>query len=288
MPDSTSDESSPGIRDLLARLDDGAGRPCLFEPPVGTEFGHEVITCVRMIHFHRGSEKIVCCRPGHEVLYPLASACITDWTDLIPDAIRTGTSRRISMEMVPQWPAIRARYPQHHIVSCRGLTLEQELYVICPKIAIPFRPKKRGLRADVLFGVRKRDLAAHRNWLHWTRLAQAASAAGLSFAVGGAKETSFDLAGQLAHSGDYDTDAAIELLQNCRLFVGTDSGASHLAAAVGAPMLIIGRNESEEFWNFTRLMMQVNPNPIEVVREAWNDPARIAGRMIGRLSATSG
>lgn len=284
MSHANSHEPSPAIRDLLARLDDGAGRPCLFEPPVGTEFGHEIITYVRLIHFHHASEKIVCCRHGHEVLYPSATTCITDWTDLIPDAIRTGTSRTISMDMVREWPAIRDRYPHHHIVSLGGLSPEQEMYVICPNVQIPFRPKTRGLRADVVFGVRKRDLAAHRNWLHWRRLSEGARAAGFSFAVVGARDTSFDLPGQIAHSGDYDTDAAIELLQNCRLYIGTDSGASHLAAAVGAPMLIIGRNESEEFWNFTRLMIQVNPKPIDVIREAWNDPPRVAERMIARLS----
>ncbi len=287
MPHANPDENSPAIRGLLARLDDGAGRPCLFEPPVGAEFGHEIITCVRLIHFHRASEKIVCCRPGHEVLYPSASAYVTDWTDLIPDAIRTGTSRTISMDMVREWPAIRARFSTHHVVSLAGLSLEQELYVISPQAPIPFRPRKRGLKADVLFGVRKRDLAPHRNWLHWRRLAKAIQTAGLSFAIVAAKETSFDLPGQVAHSGDYDTDAAIELLQNCHLFIGTDSGASHLAAAVGAPMLIIGRNESEEFWNFTRLMMQVNPKRVEVVREAWNDPIRVAEQMIARLSEKS-
>ena len=55
-------------------------------------------------------------------------------------------------------------------------------------------------------------------------------------AAGG--DEALQLAGQLYHSGDFpDTDAAIELLQTCGLYLGTDTGCTHLACELGTPSL---------------------------------------------------
>lgn len=272
------------VQELLARLDDGAGKPCLFAPPVGAEFGHIVLSHMRLVHFHRASEKVVCCRPGQGVLYPSVGRndIIEHWTDPTLDKDRMGTSRDVSPEIVPEWADIRAAYPDHHVVTFSGFTLEQELWAIHPTRRIELFPRRRGLRADVVLGVRHRELATNRNWAHWQALAEAANAAGISFAVAAARDTSFDLPGQLMHT-EGDTDAAVELLQHCKLYIGTDSGASHLASTVGAPMLIIGRDDSTGFRDFTHRMAMVNPNPIEIVREGWTKPQRVIERMLARM-----
>lgn len=267
-----SDKPVPHVSRLLARLDDGAGRPCLFMPFLG-EFGHLIMSHVRMVHFHRASLKIVCCRPGEEVLFPSAGGFVTDWPDPLTDIDRVGTDREPRA-----WPALAHKAAGLHHVPAGNLTLEQEMHAIEPATRIPFRPKLRGLRADVVIGVRNRTFAPEKNWRHWQVVADALTAAGLTFAVVGARDTSADLIGQRCHSGDYDTDAAIELLQHCRLYVGTDSGATHLASTVGASMLVFRENVTR-MRDFIPRMMKVNPGRIERV-EGWDDPAGVAGRVV--------
>jgi hypothetical protein len=96
------------IERLLARLEIGAGGKAIFLPNAGIEFGHTVMTGIRIVEFSRATEKIVCCRPGEQVLYPSATGFCTDWTDPIPDAKRVGTMRDTQL----LWPEIAARYPE--------------------------------------------------------------------------------------------------------------------------------------------------------------------------------
>jgi len=273
------------VADLFDRLKAGADRPCLFLPFVG-EFGHEVMSHLRIVHFHESPVKVVCCRPGNQVLYPSASAFVTDWQDPIPDAARVATMRSSRID----WSHILQRFPGHHAhAGANGLTSEQEIFAIKPDRRIEFHPKRRGLHADLVFGVRRRAFAPERNWSHWQQLADAASAAGLTFAVIGDKCTSFDLSGQVAHSGDFDTDAAVELLQNCRLYVGTDSGSSHLASTVGSRMLIF-REQMHGSRDLTPRMKLVNPGRVSVLPGGWFHPARVAAEMLNlaRMDVTRG
>jgi hypothetical protein len=263
----------PHIAAVVDRLDEGAGRPVLFLPFVG-EFGHEIMSHVRMVHFHRASRKVVCCRPGCEVLYPSADEYVADWADPIADKDRVGTFR----DRVIRWPNLVARYPDHYAFRAGGLTFEQELYCIEHQRRIEFRPKLRGLSADVVFGVRNRAFAPDKNWPHWQPLAHAVTGAGFTFAVIGARDTAQDLDGQLAHSGDLDTDAAIELLQNCRLFVGTDSGGAHLASTIGAPMLVFRKQNGMR--DFVPRMQLVNPGRVDFLPKAWDDPDAVFDRIL--------
>lgn len=277
MSEITADE----VNDLDQRLVDGDGRPCLFLPFLG-EFGHEVMSHVRIVHFHTASAKTVCCRAGQEVLYPSADAFVTDWVDPVPDLLRVASGRNVAV----QWPEIIRRFPDHHTIISGRLTRQQEIHPLRPDTHIPMRPSVRGLRADLVFGVRRRIFCPERNFKQWDILAAAATAAGLTFAVIGDKATSFDLPGQVCHSGDFDTDAAVELLQNCRLYVGTDSGNSHLAAAVGARMLIFRQHEGGSR-DLTGRMAAVNPGRVEVLHNGWNDVFATARRMTALVKAAS-
>jgi hypothetical protein len=268
------------VAKLFERLEDGAGKPCLFLPFTG-EFGHQVLSHLRIVHFHRASEKAVACLPGEEVLYPSASGFVTNWDHPIPDVHRIGSNRTTPLE----WPDVESAYPGHHPVKSGGLTPAQEIFAIHPEVPIPFRPKCRGLQADVVFGVRNRAYCPERNWQHWQRVADAMRFNGFTFAVIGHRSTSLDLAGQVCHSGDLDTDAAIELLQNCKLYVSTDCGASHLAATVGAPMLIFRETKSGSR-DFTRRMQAVNPRPIGIVYNGWENPCNVIARAVERLEAS--
>ena len=214
-------------RKLLDRLDIGRDSRALFLPFVG-EFGHMVMTHIRTVHFNRAKEKIVCCRQGEQVLFPSATECVTNWTDPISDIKRIGSQRSQDFD----WSNIISRYPYHAVVPAGDLSTIQELICINPQERIPFKPKRRGLSADVVFGIRRRSFAQEKNWPHWQDVADGISARGYTYAVVGHHATSENLVGQKHHSGDHDTDAAIELIRNCRLYVGTDTGVSHLAAEI--------------------------------------------------------
>jgi hypothetical protein len=273
-----TDKPPTHIAKLLDILDDGAGKACLFLPPAGLEFGHICLSFMRIVHFHKAAFKVVCCRPGHEVLFPSADVCITDWIDPVPDKERIGTQREKRFE----WPDLTSRFPGLHHVRATGLTPEQEIFAIQPAERIPFNPQRRGLQADLVFGVRRRDFCAERNWPHWQKLADAATAAGLTFAVIGDRATSFSLDGEKVHSGDYDTDAAVELLQNCRLYVGTDTGASHLAATVGARMLVFRETRCGSR-DLTPRMEEVNPGRVVMVHGGWTKPDAVAKWMLSTI-----
>jgi hypothetical protein len=277
-------EEPPGhLAAFLKRLSEGSGRPCLFLPPAGVEFGHECMMCIRFVHFHGATHKVVCCRPGTEVLYPSADVHFTKWTDPIPDSERCGTFR----DRTPlQWPALLARFPKHFAVSVSGFTASQEMHAIKPEIRIPFRPKRRRLSVDVALGVRVRGFAPLRNWPreNWMRVAEALRAAGLTFAVVGTREQSYDLPGQKFHTGDYDTDAAIETLQNCKLFVGSCSGAAHLASAVGARMLVFRYEDSNR--KFIDRMEATNPGRVTFTPEGWDNVDAVARPAVMLAQAT--
>src|ERR1035437_4674171 len=229
-------DSSP---EIARRLKDGEGKRCLFLPFLG-EFGHLLMSHIRFTHFHSASEKIVCCRPGEECLFPSASSFVTDWSHPFPDNRRIGSMRGQRFT----WPELCAQFPDAWPVQSGNWTPVEELITIQPSLRLPFKPQLRGLRVDVCIGVRNRTICPERNWRHWQRLADAITANGNTFAIIGIRPTAPDLVGQTYHTSDYDTDAAIELLQSCSLYVGQDSGNSHLAAAAGASMLIFREENS--------------------------------------------
>lgn len=268
----------PHVVEFFGRLERGAGGPVLFVPSVA-EFGHRVLTGMRLIHWHKASRKVVCCRRGEEVLYPNADEYFADWTDPVDDAVRGGTGAAL------EWPEIEARYPGHVVVQTGNLTPAQETLCICPGLRVPLRPKRRGLRADVVFGIRVRAFCREKNWPAWQMVADAVTAAGYTFAVIGARPTTLDLDGQTHHSADYDTDAAVELLDNCKLYVGSDTGVSHLAAEIGARMLVF-RQEWSRNRDLRGCMEERNPGWVESMPAGtWSDPDAVILRTLQILEA---
>jgi hypothetical protein len=268
------------IAELLSRLDLGAGQTALFLPFVG-EFGHLCMSHLRIVHFNRATTKIVCCRKGQEVLFPSADSFVTDWTDPIPDRLRCGTIRDKNLD----WSDITNRFPDAVPVRPGGLTLTQELHAIAPNQPIPFLPRLRGLRADVVIGTRSREFCPEKNWTHWDQVAEALHAEALTIAVIGDRATSHDVRHQLYHSGDFDTDASIELLQNCRLYLGTDTGSAHLAATVGSRMAVL-RIDQPHHRDLRPRMEAVNPGRVAMLPpRAWSDPSEVIAATLNTLDA---
>jgi hypothetical protein len=216
--------------------------------------------------------------PSERVLYPDADEFFHDWTDDTDDSQRAGTGDP------RDWADIRARFPNAVPIPAGGLSRTQEIYAIYPDKKIPFKPKRRGLKVDVCIGVRNRKFEPRKNY-DWSPVAQALQTAGYSFAVIGARGSSGDLEGQRYHSGDYDTDAAIELIQKCKLWLGSDSGGSHLASTVGAKMILIREPHGRDY---IPRMKEVNPNRIDYIEEGWQNPEAVITAALESLKRTDG
>jgi len=264
------------IARFYARLNEGAGKPCIFTPHLG-EFGHQIISGIRLVHWHKASEKVVCCREGEQVLFPSASSFVTDWTS--PPEYRDATTAGSMRSPVEMWGTITSRYPKHLPIEQGGLSHIQELLPIHPSERIPFSPRRRGLRADVLIGIRNRAFHTQKNYPHWQTIADALRAEGRTYAVIGDRATSLQLDGMEWHSGDYDTDAAIEAMQEPgTVYVGTCTGSAHLSAAVGCSMIII-----REQWfgrDFGPIMETYNPGRIETLTNVWENPGEVIAAIL--------
>jgi hypothetical protein len=265
------------IRPLFDRLDIGRNQTALFLPFIG-EFGHEVMTHLRIVHFNKAEYKIVCCRPGNEALYPSADEFVTDWQDPVNDLERVGTMERYRAD----WYDLEARYPHAEVVPAGNLDQEQAAAAINPAQPIPFRPRRRGLQADVLIGTRHRGFCPEKNWQHYPQLAEALRRHGYTYAVIGRKPGSHDLEGQTLHTGDMDTDAAIELLQSPALYIGTDSGTTHLAATCRTEMIVFGLH-TRQHRNYIPRMQQVNDR-ITYLPNVWDKPEEVIETVLARLN----
>jgi hypothetical protein len=267
-------------RDFNERFQIGTAQPCIYLPFTG-EFGHLIMHRVRWVHFHPATHKVVCCREGEQVLFPSAQEFITDWIDPVPDRRKAGT-----MRAPLDFPDITARFPDHTAVHT-WLTHDQEFHHFI-NIDEPIRlePIRRGLKADVVLGIRQRDFCPQKNWprRYWQRLADAITAAGFTVAVAGRRPHTHDLDGITHHAGDYpDTDAAIELIQGCRLFIGTDTGVAHLASLVGCPMLLF-REEARQYRNYIPRMIRTNhPHPVTMLEHVWDRPEEIIKHAVAAL-----
>jgi hypothetical protein len=253
--------------------------------PWRNEFGTLMMHHVRRIHGHTAKSKIVCCRKGEEVLFPSANEFYYDWEE-VPDVARgrqlTQSSAnhrylvRLASRLERQFPHATPHLPD----LCR------------PTRESDFTPKPRwirGLKTDIVIGARLRQHVPERNFHHWQAVVDGLIAEGLSVSVVGREEVTVPISGLQIRSWDYDDlDAAIELLQNCRLFLGTDSGVTHMAVLAGVPILVFHSQNRIRFRNWgLHYVPTVQKNAYEILLGCWNDPEAIVRRTVDLCAASA-
>jgi hypothetical protein len=267
-------------RRLLNRMNAGA-QTAVFMPFLG-EYGMMLMFWIRIVHFFRARRKVVCCRRGDELYFPSASEFIYDWPDTLPDADRCGMA----------WARGRNKGLSQFRDQLRAVHSPCE--VVDPPPRPPFAPfasmvfalaprQRRGLLCDVVLGARRRGWQPDRNWPHWDTLAGRLVAAGYSVGLIGKRDTSFDVpAARLRawEEGD-DADANVELLQSCRLYVGTDTGTSHLAAFVSVPSLIFRYDDGFPCWQHMQATTRAG---FTFVPDGWNDPSLVVETALATLA----
>lgn len=213
----------------------------VFLPHYG-EFGWLILHHVRYVAAHRGESKIVCCASGCERLYPTATGFFTAFEPPLRDDDRWGDGSWSNPDRIWQTDdrlrtLLGEKYPGHVVVRPE--------YDCCWHTSdlVKFRPIAPAelLAVDIAVGVRKRVFAADGNYGHWPEVVSALRGLGHSVGLVGAQDTSFDDIEADACAWNHSegpTSGTIDLLSRCQLFVGTDTGLSHLAALMDAPSLV--------------------------------------------------
>jgi hypothetical protein len=246
----------------------------VFLPWIG-EFGVMLLRWVRYVHWYEATEKIVCCRRGFEVFFPSATAFLYDWPDLLEDRDRVGDgdTHNASAPLLAYGEELKKLYPRHiHVLPHhdRGKQCGLKAFSLVPAVV-------RGLSTDVVLGVRSRQYKPARNWSYWECLAKSLSSDGYSIGLVGQKGTSQDLVSATVRAWDWgdDPSASIELLSNCRLYIGTDSGASHLAAFCSAPSLVF-QYDGDGVGHHVDKMQAINLSYFQFLHNVWDHPDVVA------------
>jgi hypothetical protein len=123
-------------------------------------------------------------------------------------------------------------------------------------------------RADVLVAPRLRELAPERNYPHWPEIAAALAANGYTVGVIGRPDISLPIPAAQVRSWDFQwpDNAVVELMKTCRLYIGTDTGPTHLAGLLSTPTLAF--RDSGYLW----AAHQASRGPWIEVPDGWKYP----------------
>lgn len=261
-------------------------------PPFYGEFGWLVMNHIRFVHAIEADEKIVCCQTGEQCLYPTATAFITDWQSPIPDSHRCGAGSYYRSEDLPVHQSLmnarfECAYPGYEIIK---------LNYDCPwhmSDSIKFKPAIESAlkKVDIAICPRKREFVPVKNFQHWPMLIDAFRRQNFTVGLTGAKSTSFDFVSE-AKAWDHpagQTAGTVDILNHCRLYIGSDTGVSHLAALMDVPSLIF-RLDTEGNPDLTGIMARANKSAfIRLPDSYWHSPEAVldAALQYLKLSAES-
>lgn len=256
--------------------------------PFFGEFGWLILKHIRHVHKIKAARKIVCCQKGQEVLYPSATEFFTNWIDPVRDNTRCSTGLHwMDRRFLSTVNKIKESYPGVEIM---------DLNYDCPwhtsdSVKPVLRPQSYFSGIDVTCGVRRREFGADANWAHWPSVVAALRSLGLRVGLVGAKETSQSEimcdAASWQHP-DGETAGSVDLLQKCKLYVGSDTGVSHLAAMIDTPMVMFyfasrGRPD------LTGIMQRATRGfYYRAPDAAWGRPDEILGAVVRCLSERNG
>lgn len=219
-------------------------KPCLFMPHYG-EFGWFIMHHIRLVHFWECPHKIVCCRPGEELYFPSADEFEYDWEGFVRDEDRVGVAWPPSVKHHRRYIAgneqLGHRLASKHNAPCI-VQYWQRMPWVFQDVVFPIRPSLRqGLAVDVAVATRKRAYATDRNFDGWAQVVAQLRSLGLRVGLVGTRDQSVDCDADLK-TWEHPPlgDAVVETLQQCRLFIGGDTGVAHLAAFLQIPMVVFG------------------------------------------------
>lgn len=262
-------------------------RPVIFLPFLG-EFGVLVFRHVPFIHSFPASRKIVCCERGQEYLFPTAAGFFYDWVHPIPDANRAGESTSDIWLIAAAQDALdrlraelRSRYPDAYIIN-PGEDGVHYAPDSARRPSVCLRARALLEVCDFAIAARRRQLAPARNYAFWPQVVAGLHAAGRRVSVVGEESTSFSDCGWDVRAWDHPdgaTAGTIDCLQTGRVFIGTDTGVTHLAAAMSVPMVVFRKNDGSSDGS-TKVRRSSNGIVVILGVDAWENPDVVVQRSI--------
>jgi hypothetical protein len=256
--------------------------------PWRSEFGTMIMHYVRWVnHEAKNFERtVVCTRPGLEALFPAATEFFYDWSNPPDECKNTALLKSRENEEYLQLlgEKLLMKHPGAELMfPIRKMPVHKDWdFTPVPKVV-------RGLKTDVVIAPRFRNYGEHRNFEGWMEVAKTLDAVGIKMMSIGAEETSVtDLPVEDA-SWKYDSlDACLEMMQNCKLVVASESGMAHLAVLAGAPLAVIYDLKGKEAghhkwsWNFPHLK-SYSKAYCEPIIGGWFNPSVVTDFIINKI-----
>jgi len=246
-----------------------SNKTTVFLPNYG-EFGSLVHKLIRLVHYHKANKKIVCCKRGEESLFPTADKFYYDWVDCVEDIHKWGFFSKRSIQGVKNH-----KYREYqNIISEDFENIKKKFRENCNYIhlwkfnkdtnfnkyshhfRVPLKPRVlKNIKADIVITPRNRKSRSENNFLKWQELIDFFNEKGHTVGCVGSEEQSFHLQGDVINSWDYEDNsgAVIEMINNCKLFIGIDTGVTHLASMMSIPMIVFSdANQRHYLTDFMR------------------------------------
>jgi ADP-heptose:LPS heptosyltransferase len=155
-------------------------------------------------------------------------------------------------------------------------------------IKFPLFPKHE-LSCDIVLGARFRNFAPERNWEHWQLLIDLLHCEGLNVGIAGTKGGCYNLQADV-YAWDHTrghTEGSVDLLKNCKVYCGIDSGVTHLASFLDTNSVIF-RREYPGNYDLTGMFRRANKGKyMQLEDSAWDNPFTIAKGVIDAYSSCS-
>lgn len=236
--------------------------------PFRGEFGWYLMLWTKKFHGDPSPNKIVCCKKGHECLFPSATGFFYDWQD-ITDNMKAGIHPDFSHEVALKERLSNVFGECEFVSPSNSGWHDKHDYannIFIPKCTFPL-----GLQTDIVITPRCRSIDPNRNWTQkkWQYVVDALMNQDISVGVCGSKESSFDLKNIKIKSYHHrDVDSDVELMTNAKLVVTQESGMQYLSFLCQKSTFCIDHYHKDHGADLHR----PKNVPFKEVNYVWNDP----------------
>jgi hypothetical protein len=215
--------------------------------PCRGEFGWLIGTFVKKFHADTSTNKIICCKIGHDCLYPTAIKFYYDWQD-IPDEQKAGIVQVPDEEEISKKIAEWLPNDEIEFISISEVGWHNK-YDFAKYTFIPQSKHNLGLKTDIVITPRNRKIDINRNWAqqNWQSVVNGLNSLKITVGICGDRDTSYDLTGITCRSYDHiDVDSDVEMMNNAKLVVTQETGLQYLSFLCKRPTFCIGHYQGGE------------------------------------------
>jgi len=251
---------------------------CILEPPCDNviflpnhgEFGATIDKVIKVVSYKQSLHKIVCCKEGEESLYPDANEFYYDWEDFVEDEYKWGLfaqprrknpRRHIHKDMLnTEFEKIKKRFGDNFKYVHMWPFSRDDVF---SKYSHLFRVElksKLDKKVNVVISPRFRKSRPENNFLGWDYVCKKIKEKGYSIGCVGSESGSIKIEESSMNSWDYtdNSSACVSMLNNCDLYLGLDTGVSHLASMLSCPMIVFSHANQRHY--LTSFMKNLTTN----------------------------